>query len=369
VPYVSKAWKQYPDTSTPETAAALIAMETRAANYVGAPGLIGPGVLALNDFRVASAGTSMVLTVGPSTAGYVNAAFIALDALGGTERYETTGQPTVTIGAADATNPRIDRVVLTRSGVDSQAATPGVIVGTPSSGATLDNLTGAAAIPVGSLLLADVLVPAGAVVVASANVRDRRSIQSPGASTPLAPIDVVTPLLHPAMIANYASGLQPSQTGLQLGVRYWLPRRVLANVVRWKYSCPTGSPAVGAWNIGIYDESLRKLAETGSQAWANSTGTLVLATPLLAGVQLEAGPIFIVFGMTLSSGTAAFVGTLAGNQAATPFTGQPGVAGVAYIAGAGGVTLPQTFIGQTDVGNTTVTSALCSIPQVSLSQV
>ena len=72
------------------------------------------------------------------------------------------------ISAAHASLPRVDRVVL---GLDGTAT---VLAGTATSGATLDNLTGAAAVPSSKLLLADVLVPATDTTISNNQIRDRR---------------------------------------------------------------------------------------------------------------------------------------------------------------------------------------------------
>jgi hypothetical protein len=84
-----------------------------------------------------------------------------------------------TFVAADGTNPRIDRVVvqvqdsiLDGSGV--YRAIFRVVAGTPWPGATLANGNGAPAVPANSLQLANVLVPAGATTVTTANIQDTR---------------------------------------------------------------------------------------------------------------------------------------------------------------------------------------------------
>ena len=78
---------------------------------------------------------------------------------------------------ADPTNPRIDRLVvqiLDKNVAGSSDATVGskfrVISGTPTSGATLGNLTGAAAVPANTYLLANVLVPAAATSITGVNI-------------------------------------------------------------------------------------------------------------------------------------------------------------------------------------------------------
>jgi len=85
----------------------------------------------------------------------------------------------VTLAAADATNPRLDQVVLKVTdsqdlGDASDVATLEVLTGTPTGGATLLNRSGAAALTQNRLRIADVLVPATATNLTAANVRDRR---------------------------------------------------------------------------------------------------------------------------------------------------------------------------------------------------
>lgn len=80
-----------------------------------------------------------------------------------------------TFTAANGTNPRVDRVVLTVRDTDLDAsgardAVLQVVAGTATAGATLTNLTGAASVPANSLLLANVLIPAGATSITTANI-------------------------------------------------------------------------------------------------------------------------------------------------------------------------------------------------------
>lgn len=85
----------------------------------------------------------------------------------------------VTLAASHASLPRIDSIVLTvndSADLASGSDTPtlGVVAGTPTAGATLDNRNGANAIPNNTIWLADVLVPAASVAVTAGNVRDKR---------------------------------------------------------------------------------------------------------------------------------------------------------------------------------------------------
>lgn len=83
------------------------------------------------------------------------------------------------IAAANETNPRIDQVILRvfDNVIDSSAkneAVLEVLAGTPTSGATLENRSGAAALPASAIRLADVLVPAKATTIVAGDLRDRR---------------------------------------------------------------------------------------------------------------------------------------------------------------------------------------------------
>jgi hypothetical protein len=84
----------------------------------------------------------------------------------------------VTVGAAHATLPRIDQIILTinDSTVSGASDTPTLscLAGTATSGATLDNRTGAAGLPRNSVRLADVLVPAASINMVAGNIRVRR---------------------------------------------------------------------------------------------------------------------------------------------------------------------------------------------------
>jgi hypothetical protein len=76
---------------------------------------------------------------------------------------------TVAVGAADATNPRIDIIAL-------DTTTPNIVViaGTATAGATKENHRGVADLPANRIALAHVLVPATATNLTQANVVDVR---------------------------------------------------------------------------------------------------------------------------------------------------------------------------------------------------
>jgi hypothetical protein len=86
---------------------------------------------------------------------------------------------TVTLDPAHASLPRLDQVyILIDDSTDGAAADDNPqalkLTGTATTGATLDNRLGAAALPSNALRIADVLVPAAAGALSAAAVRDRR---------------------------------------------------------------------------------------------------------------------------------------------------------------------------------------------------
>jgi hypothetical protein len=86
---------------------------------------------------------------------------------------------TLDVTTANATNPRIDMVVLqvrdhTHDASGANDARVRILTGTATSGATLDNRTGAPALPANSIRLADILVPATDTTISNAQIRDRR---------------------------------------------------------------------------------------------------------------------------------------------------------------------------------------------------
>lgn len=134
-------------------------------------GVIDPG-----DLKVTQNGT-------PNMTANVAAGRCFVQADTGTRNglYHCVNDATVNVAftASHATLPRIDMLVLTindSSDLGSASDTPvlSVVPGTATSGATLDNRLGAATLPPNTILLADVLIPAAATTVTTANIRDRR---------------------------------------------------------------------------------------------------------------------------------------------------------------------------------------------------
>lgn len=82
----------------------------------------------------------------------------------------------VAIASNSSGNPRIDQVILTVTGFGT--GTVSVLQGTPTAAATLDNRSGAAALPNNAIRLADILMPNGFAgpFVAGTHIRDRRQV-------------------------------------------------------------------------------------------------------------------------------------------------------------------------------------------------
>jgi hypothetical protein len=83
------------------------------------------------------------------------------------------------IAASDATNPRVDQVILevqdnVLDASGGNQARIRVLTGTPSPGTTLTTRAGASSLPGNALLLADILVPNSSSNVPNSNIRDRR---------------------------------------------------------------------------------------------------------------------------------------------------------------------------------------------------
>lgn len=140
-------------------------------------GVYQEGVYGATDLKVVQrgAGANMSVDVGAGDA------WVKADQGTRNGLYFQTNDATVNVvvTAAHATLPRIDQAVLTvndgTAGVGSgDTATLTVLAGTATSGATLDNRNGAAALGNNRIRLADILVPAASSSVVTANIRDRR---------------------------------------------------------------------------------------------------------------------------------------------------------------------------------------------------
>lgn len=142
------------------------------------------GVYAATDFEVVqrAAGANLSVDIGGAMAAGGSFALVQGDTVNGQGLYVVAAHSATineAIAAADATNPRVDQVILeiqdnVHDASGGNLARVRVLTGTPTVGATLDNRTGAAALPGSALLLADVHVPALDTTIANTQIRDRR---------------------------------------------------------------------------------------------------------------------------------------------------------------------------------------------------
>jgi hypothetical protein len=157
-------------TSAPFSQVSMPALDLRRFLTAGiqSEGVRGPSDLAVSQ---RGAGANMSVDI---AAGY---AYVQGDAVTGQGMYFAYNDGAYNLTGftgADPSLPRIDRVVLrVRDAFHGDAANDvsfQILTGTPSAGATLANLTGAASPGNGQLLLANVLVPASSSSITNANI-------------------------------------------------------------------------------------------------------------------------------------------------------------------------------------------------------
>jgi microcystin-dependent protein len=144
------------------------------------------GIRTSSDLQVVQrgAGANMSVDVGAGSCALADGH--AGGSAGGFYAYTLAATTNFVVATADATNPRIDRIVVTLTdqfqGDVSNTIGVSVLAGTPTTGATLINLSGAQAVPATALLLANVLVPAASSSVVTANIQNLATvIQAAGA--------------------------------------------------------------------------------------------------------------------------------------------------------------------------------------------
>lgn len=289
------------------------------------------------------------------------------------------------IAAADAVNPRIDSIFLAvedaQGAGTNNLATVRVVTGTPTGGATLDNRTGAGATPagMGSILLADVLVPALSATVVTANIRDRRPVGVSG-TVPWAgalgtQIDAVTPVPHPAVPLNgigpstastnmFTAGTHDSMQAVYAG---FLSRRIVSAArVRFKY-LQGGTAAATNYVVFVMDASGRVILQTAATAFTGAANTAQLVTPAFtSSLTLEAGWYYLGLGvapMTAASWVLVYGvsgTTIVGNNG--PGALVPNV----LFRGTGGTTIQPTLAGMTGVVDFSAAAANASMLPIPL---
>jgi hypothetical protein len=92
---------------------------------------------------------------------------------------------TLTINTANGSNPRIETIIAriedAQFAGSNKKAVLQVVEGTATSGATLENLSGKGTVPASSLVLAYVLVPAGASSILTADIKQVATVFQPSA--------------------------------------------------------------------------------------------------------------------------------------------------------------------------------------------
>jgi hypothetical protein len=281
-------------------------------------------------------------------------------------------QLAVTVGANASGNPRLDMVVLEvldqQHTGSSNTLQLRVVPGTATVAATLDNRTGAAAVPASCIHLADILVANGAATIVTADIRDRRRFPLPGVVPPiLTAVDMVGFQVQLGM--QHASGTVAAAGATdshQAACAMLLPRRIVgATRIRWRYSQFT-TANVANYNIGVYDATGRKIVETGAVAFTGAANAIVEASLTITATTFEAGWYYVVVGLAAS--TAASV--VSSNIALMNVTASsPGcmARNVALRSTTGATTLPNTLLALTDVATTAAATTIPGVPVVMLS--
>jgi hypothetical protein len=277
------------------------------------------------------------------------------------------GAALVTHNTPDATNPRIDQVYTkiydsTDGGDLSDQVAAIVVTGVPTGGATLDNRTGAGAVPANALLLADVLVPAAAGSAASFTYRDRRQYAVRGV-VPNARGSITTEQVMleaaPPLTTNQAFNGSASS---QRACLCFLSRRIVgATVMRWEYTQGSGTAITGNYSLAIFDSSGRLIVQTAATSFVGIINSQQNRNETIAATTLEAGLYYVGMGYQGTNvGTMSFlaVGPLAtGQVCAHP--------NACLVSGSGGTTFPNTLLAYTETRGVNPTDSL-SVPLISL---
>ena len=332
---------------------------------------VGPGVISYDSFRVSLA-SSLTLNINPGIA------YVRQPADGTLYRVTQDNSAAQLTLAAGGANPRVDQIILRiyDAAVTSGSgftATIETIDGTATSGATLDNRSGAPD-PQTALIndkayipLADVLVPAGASSISGSNIRNRRPVGAIGMVPPLGvagtgSVDMVQFEPSPGLVTQRAQILGSDHAGRQSAALMWLPRRIPATRIRWRYwqDNTTAIASSNNWNLAVVDASGRLISAVGSTAFAGTAGTaqeVVATLPApYSGYYYEVGEYYIWYGISSGVGASQACYTpavVAGQQAGTNAT-VPVSVNQFLAANPGNITFPatQTILGFLDAGTT-----------------
>jgi hypothetical protein len=139
-------------------------------------GSVAGGIVAAGDCQVSPPGSGLSVSVSP---GEVICPGSSSSSQSG-YYCRVSATMSLTIATANGTNPRIDLVCATVTDAAYTGATNTftvqVLTGTPTSGATLSNLSGAPSLPTSSLALGYVLVPTSATNIVSGDIKNVASL-------------------------------------------------------------------------------------------------------------------------------------------------------------------------------------------------
>lgn len=156
-------------------------------------GTIAGGLLSATDMQLSAAASGLVVntSVGACIIGGSEASN-----QGGYHAFLSSTNST-TLATANATNPRVDIICATvgdpdytlPSGATSGQVTIQAVTGTPTSGASLSNLSGVGTLPGSSLLLGYVLVPAAATSLTSGDIANKAVLGLPSFNGRIGPVE------------------------------------------------------------------------------------------------------------------------------------------------------------------------------------
>lgn len=246
-------------------------------------------------------------------------------------------------------NPRIDTVGIkvydsVDGGDSSDTVGPIVIMGTPTSGATLSNLDGIGTPPENFILLAYVEVHSGDTSSSSFSYWDARPKVIgllPGQNNtsiiaqPMLPLPglLISGLNNPSFSNNvivYATTLEQSITNV--------------TKIRWTYTQNSGSAATGNYAIGIYDSSGRLIASTGSVALTGTASSIQQRAETITSTTFEAGNYYVAWSSPTGSGLIFAPSVIGGYTAGSQAFG-PQLQNLFFIGTTGSTTLPSTLNG------------------------
>lgn len=270
----------------------------------------------------------------------------------------------LTVTTANATNPRIDQVGIriyddAVDGSGQYQANVETIDGTPTSGATLDNRTGApdprTALTGANawLPLADILVPANSASVTA--IRDRRPIGQYGMVPPLnlggsSNVDQVTMIPAAGQMISRQQILGSDVNSKQAAALCYLPRAIAATKLRWAYYIDVLGAGSKNFKIAIMDASGRYIADTGNVAWVGTATNTTRISPNLtlpySGYIFDVGYYYV---MMLHGNGIANTDSLYG---VSIYAGNPGGSTINTV-----VSAPNIFLGS-QTGALTIPAAL-----------